>query len=291
MSQVLTLIAKPLTDDHVRDARARLPGDVSVRWLAPALACDLLYSGPLGAVEDAVRRALVDAPVDLFCQENGPARRKQLLVADMDSTIITTECIDEMADLIGQKDRVAAITERAMAGEVSFADALHERARMLSGLAVAELQAIYDQRIRLTPGARELVATMKAHDAATALVSGGFTYFTERVAAAAGFEHHQANILKIADGHLTGAVEEPVLGPEEKLAALQSLAAEHGIAPDKTLAVGDGANDLAMVQAAALGVSYHGKPLLTQAADARIEHGDLTALLYFQGYQIDQFNS
>ncbi|MDP6687997.1 MAG: phosphoserine phosphatase SerB [Alphaproteobacteria bacterium] len=288
MSQVLTLIAKPLTDGHVRLVLAVLPQDTEVDWLAPGQACDLRFAGEAEDSERAARDALSGAPVDLFCQADGPVRRRELLVADMDSTIITGECIDEMAGVIGRKAQVADITERAMAGEISFADALRERAGMLTGLAAADLQAVYDRRIHLNSGARELVATMRAHGAVTALVSGGFTFFTERVAAAAGFDHHQANELRFVDGRLDGSVMEPILGPQEKLAALRSFAARLKLAPEATLAVGDGANDLAMVKAAGLGVAYHAKPVLAAAARARIEYGDLTALLYLQGYRADQ---
>jgi phosphoserine phosphatase len=291
MSKVLTLIAKQLTDDHVRIALSAMPTGTVVDWLAPGKACDLLFSGPTLAKEAAVRRALGQAPVDLFCQPVGPARRRRLLVADMDSTIITTECIDEMADVLGQKALVAAITERTMAGEIGFAEALRERANMLAGLTEADLQAVYDQRIRLNPGANELVATMRAHGAQTALVSGGFSFFTERVAAAAGFDHQRGNRLHFVDGRLNGQVAEPILGPEAKLAALQSLAAQGNLTLKATLAVGDGANDLAMVEVAGLGVAYHAKPVLVQAARARIEHGDLTALLYLQGYRATQIQS
>ncbi len=291
MSQVLTLIAKPLTDDHVRIALSVMPAGTVVDWLAPGQACDLLFSGPGTAKEVAVRRALGGAPVDLFCQPDNPARRRQLLVADMDSTIISTECIDEMADVLGQKAQVAAITERTMAGEIGFAEALRERAGMLAGLTEADLQAVYDQRIRLNPGARELVATMRAHGAHTALISGGFSFFTEKVAAAAGFDYQQGNRLHFVAGRLDGQVAEPILGSEEKLAALRSLSAQRNLAPWATLAVGDGANDLAMVKAAGLGVAYHAKAVLAQAAMARIDHGDLTALLYLQGYRAKQIQS
>lgn len=292
---ILTLIAKPLTDDHVRIALAALPPGTAVDWLAPGQACDLRFSSPtdaeMDAVDGAARQALAGAPVDLFCQPDGPVRRRQLLVADMDSTIITTECIDEMAGVLGLKAQVAAITERAMAGEIGFAEALRERAGMLAGLAESDLQAVYDQRIRLNPGARELVSTMRAHGAHTALVSGGFSFFTERVAAAAGFDQHQANRLCFVAGKLDGRVGEPILGQEEKLTALRSLATQQNLAVEATLAVGDGANDLAMVKAAGLGVAYHAKPVLARAAMARIDHGDLTALLYLQGYRAEQIQS
>lgn len=291
MPQVLTLIAKPLTDGHVALALATLPAGAEADWLAPGQACDLRFNGPPQGVEEAVRQALAGAEVDLFCQADGPGRRRQLLVADMDSTIISGECIDEMADVIGQKEQVAAITERAMSGEISFDQALRERAKLLTGLAEADLQSVYDQRIRLNPGARELVATMRAHGAKTALVSGGFTFFTERVAAAAGFDHQQANQLHFVAGRLDGGVVEPILGPEEKLAALRALSEQRNLGSEQTMAVGDGANDLAMVKAAGLGVAYHAKPVLARAAKARIEYGDLTALLYLQGYRFSQFQS
>jgi len=291
MSQVLTLIAKPLTDGHVRLALATLPAGAEADWLAPGQACDLRFTGSMQGVEETVRQALAGAEVDLFCQADGPSRRRQLLVADMDSTIISGECIDEMAAVIGRKAEVAAITERAMSGEISFGQALRERARMLTGLAEADLQAVYDQRIHLNPGARELVGTMRAHGALTALVSGGFTFFTERVAAAAGFDHQQANQLHFVNGRLDGGVAQPILGPEEKLSALHAFTEQLNLKPTQTLAVGDGANDLAMVKAAGLGVAYHAKPVLARAAKARIEYGDLTALLYLQGYRASQFQS
>ncbi|MBL6952601.1 MAG: phosphoserine phosphatase SerB [Alphaproteobacteria bacterium] len=291
MSQVLTLIAKPLTDDHVRIALSVMPVGTVVDWLAAGQACDLRFSGPAVVDDPVVRQALAGAPVDLFCQPDGPARRRQLLLADMDSTIISAECIDEMADVLGQKATVAAITERAMAGEIGFTEALRERTKILAGLTEADLQAVYDRRIRLNPGARQLVATMRAHGAYTALVSGGFSFFTEKVAAAAGFDYQQANRLHFTDGRLDGQVTEPILGSAGKLAALHALARQQNLAASATLAVGDGANDLAMVKAAGLGVAYHAKPVLAQAAMARIDHGDLTALLYLQGYRAAEIQS
>ncbi len=285
MSYVLTLIAKPLAEDHVALARSLLPAGAEADWLAPGEACDLRFQGDAAGLEEQCREALAGAPVDLFCQPDGTQRRCALLVADMDSTIITAECIDEMADLLGLKAKIAAITERAMAGELDFPAALRERAAMLRGLSEDDLQTVYDQRIRLSPGARALVATMKAHGAYTALVSGGFTFFTGRVAAAAGFDHHQANQLEFEDGRLTGKVVEPILGADEKLAALRQLRGERDIPADQTLTVGDGANDLAMIGEAGLGVAYHAKPIVAQAAAARIDHGDLRALLYLQGYR------
>lgn len=210
-------------------------------------------------------------------------RRKRLFLADMDSTIIGVECIDELADFAGVKAEVAGITERAMRGELDFEGALVARVALLKGLPEAILQRCYDERVRLNPGARALVRTMAAFGADTALVSGGFTFFSERVAAAAGFAANSANRLIVVEGALTGEVARPILGREAKLAALQARTAALGIGADAALAVGDGANDAAMVSAAGLGVAYRAKPALAAVADARIEHSDLTALLALQG--------
>ena len=211
-------------------------------------------------------------------------RRKRLIVADMDSTIINCECLDELADFAGLKDRISAITERAMRGEIEFAGALRERVGLLKGLPLTTLERVWRERIRLNPGAKQLIATMKSRGARALLVSGGFTFFTSRVASAASFDEAQANTL-LDDGiRLTGKVGEPILGREAKLAALISEVARLGIKFDDVLAVGDGANDLAMIGKAGLGVAYHAKPLVAEAAGARIDHGDLRALLYLQGY-------
>ncbi len=251
--------------------------------------------GPLAAdffVEDgevaAIRGDLADLAVDIAIQpaEN---RRKRLLIADMDSTIINVECLDELADFAGVKDRVSEITERAMRGELAFEGALRERVGMLKGLGVDALQRCYDQRVRLNPGAEILVRTMARHGARCALVSGGFTFFTSRVAAAAGFHLNRANTLIEADGALTGQVGDPILGKEAKLAALREETAALGLTPADALAVGDGANDLAMIEAAGLGVAYRAKPIVAAQADAKVDHADLTALLYFQGYKADSF--
>jgi len=240
----------------------------------------------------AIRRAASDAlqyaPIDL-CAQPLEHRRKRLLVADMDSTIIGCECLDELADFAGVRTQVAAITERAMRGEVDFEAALRERVAMLKGLPLADLGRAYDERVRLNPGARTLVRTMAANGARCVLVSGGFDFFTARVAAAAGFHKDRANRLIEADAALTGLVAEPILGREAKLKALVEEAAALGIALVDTLAVGDGANDLDMIRAAGLGVAYRAKPVVGAEADARIDHADLTALLYFQGYSADRF--
>lgn len=214
-------------------------------------------------------------------------RQKKLLIADMDSTIIQQECIDELADFVGKKSEVAAITERAMRGELDFEQALRSRVAMLAGLTTDTLERCFRERIVLTPGARQLVSRMKATGANCHLVSGGFTFFTERVAKAAGFDSHQANRLEIANGRLTGRVTAPILGREAKLAALERLVAEKGLSFADTLAVGDGANDLSMLNAAGCGVAFHAKPIVAREADAAIFHADLRALLDIQGIEVD----
>jgi len=288
MASVLTLIAKPLTDDHVRTACAAAGTTAAPDWLADAEACDLrVADGTDHAAR--VRAALDGEPVDLLQQPETPSRRRRLLLADMDSTIITVECIDEMADVLGLKPQIAAITERAMRGELDFAAALRERAGMLAGLPREALEQVYAERIRLTPGARTLVMTMRANGAYTALVSGGFRFFTGRVRAAAGFDHDRANDLVWANDRLTGTVQEPILGAQAKLAALRELTQGRQLRPMETMAVGDGANDLPMLQAAGLGVAYHAKPMVARDAAARIDHNDLTALLYLQGYRREDF--
>ncbi len=238
-------------------------------------------------MRDAARSRMEGASVDINLVA-ADGRRKSILIADMDSTIITVECVDELADFAGVKDRVAAITERAMRGELDFEEALLERVGLLKGLPEAMLHECYHQRVALTPGAERLVRTMRAHGALTALVSGGFTFFTERVAERAGFMRNQANRLLVENGALTGDVSRPILGREAKLAALREFAAELDVSTDDALAVGDGANDLAMIGAAGLGVAFRAKPAVAAAADAAIQHGDLTALLYLQGYKDEE---
>lgn len=260
-------------------------------WLSPGEACELALGASVADSQSALARARASVgtrPVDVALVSSD-GRRKRLLVADMDSTIIQQECIDEMADMMGLKPRIAAITERAMRGELDFAAALRERVGLLAGLAESELARVFAERIQVMPGARTLVATMRASGAYTALVSGGFTYFTSRVASAVGFDMNSANRLIIEKGRLTGEVEEPILGREAKLETLSALAAERGIAAGLTLAVGDGANDLAMIRAAGLGVAYRAKPIVAAEAAAQINHTDLTALLYLQGYRRDEF--
>ncbi|WP_425531977.1 phosphoserine phosphatase SerB [Ancylobacter koreensis] len=267
-------------------ARAALPAPGAARTLAPGIAAEIPFSGD-GDIA-AVRAALGDAPVDVALLP-AQGRRRKLFLADMDSTMIGQECIDELADYAGMKAHVAAITERAMRGEIAFEPALRERVALLKGLPLAVVDEVIAERIRLTPGGTELVRTMRANGAHTLLVSGGFTLFTERVAALIGFDAHRANVL-VADGEsFAGLVEEPILGREAKLASLVELRTELGLGHADTLAVGDGANDLAMIGEAGLGVAYHAKPAVAAAAQVRIDHGDLTALLYLQGYAADEF--
>lgn len=313
MTLVLTLIGNAttaLTQSHIDAARAVLPTAGQPDWLAPGLACDISFDGrdpvtikalidaafqgyaldvDMGAslakaAEAKVRQALRGTAIDIAVQPV-EGRRKKLLVADMDSTIIEQECIDELATELGIGPKIAAITESAMRGEIAFEPALRERVRLLKGLPVESLERVYTNRITETPGGKTLIATMRAHGAFCALVSGGFTYFTGKVAAAVGFNINQANLLLIEDGVLTGEVAEPILGREAKIEALVRFRAERGLSDIETMAVGDGANDLGMIDEAGLGVAFHAKPVVAEAADARIDHGDLTALLYLQGYR------
>ncbi|MEX0840645.1 MAG: phosphoserine phosphatase SerB [Parvibaculum sp.] len=294
MKYVLTLIGNketPLASAHVDAARAVLPAATAPDWLVDGLACDIAFETPnAGVAEMAVRATLKGAKIDLAVQPP-ESRRKKLLVADMDSTIIGQECIDELAAELGLKPEIAAITERAMQGEIEFEPALRERVKLLKGLEIAALEKVYRERITETPGGRALTATMRAHGAACALVSGGFSFFTARVAAAVGFDVNQANELLFENGKLTGAVQEPILGRQAKIEALLRLRGEMKLANDETMAVGDGANDLGMIEEAGLGVAFHAKPVVAEAADARIDHGDLTALLYLQGYRKDEISA
>jgi phosphoserine phosphatase len=276
----LTAALGNLHDDAVI-AAAKIVGGTP-HWLSPGTACE--FNGTDTAVLATVRAALANQPVDANIVPNAH-RKKRLLIADMDSTIIGCECIDEIADYAGVKPQIAAITERAMRGEIPFEGALRERVALLKGLPEATLDRVYAERVRLNDGARILVETMNAHGAKTALISGGFTFFTERVADAAGFATNKANVLCVEDGKLAGTVREPILGREAKLQSLVALAHKHGIDMKDTLAIGDGANDLGMITAAGLGIAYHAKPIVAEAAHARLDHSDLSAALYLQGYR------
>lgn len=290
MNPVLILIARPgsrALDGAALEAVSRVAPGVP-RWLAEAEALELPLSPDATSVEDALRQALGRRPVDVAVVPAGN-RRKRLLIADMDSTVIGQEVVDELAAVAGVGEAVSAITARAMRGELAFEPALRERVALLEGLSVSAIETVIRDRITFTPGGRTLVATMKAHGAFTAIVSGGFDAFTGHVADALGFDSHEANRLLVADGRLTGRVAEPVLGKAAKVEALLRLTASLFIAPEDAIAVGDGANDIAMLGLAGLGVAFRGKPAVRAAAGVRIDHADLTALLYLQGYRRDEF--
>src|SRR5215212_6007914 len=294
MSLVATLIcnpANPALDSTVVDgARAILPSAGPAKWLFDEVAVDIPFAGgeDIRATENRLREARGDLPIDIVVQPQA-FRRKKLFLADMDSTMIGQECIDELADFVGLKAHVAGITERAMRGEIEFEPALRERVALLKGMAVGVMDEVLAKRITSTTGGRELVATMRAHGAWTCLISGGFKPFTNAVADWIGFQENRANQLKIEDGKLTGEVSEPILGRAAKLATLLELRESFDLDDIDTLVIGDGANDLGMIQQAGLGVAYHAKPAVAAAAAARIDHGDLTALLYAQGYRRDEF--
>lgn len=299
MTHVATLICNPKTpaldDAGVARARALLPAAGAPLWLAPGIAVDIPFAADAARetthLTAALRDTLRPAPVDAVVQASAQ-RRKKLFVADMDSTMIGQECIDELADLVGLRAHVSAITERAMRGEIAFEPALRERVALLKGLPASVVEEVIAQRVQLTPGGRTLVATMRANGALTCLVSGGFTVFTQRIGAMIGFDEHRGNVLGVGeDGLLTGCVDEPVLGRDAKRATLIELRERRGLGRADTLAAGDGANDLAMIAEAGLGAAYHAKPKVAEAAHARIDHGDLTALLYVQGYRRDEFAS
>jgi phosphoserine phosphatase len=294
MSLVATLICNPanpaLESTIVEGALAVLPSPGTPRWLFDEVAVDIPFTaeGNVHQMEARLREVRGDLPIDIVVQPIA-ARRKKLFLADMDSTMIGQECIDELADFAGLKAHVAGITERAMRGEIAFEPALRERVALLKDLPVSVVDEVLDKRITLTPGGRALVMTMRAHGAHTCLISGGFTLFTNAIAAKIGFQENRANELVVRDGKFSGEVREPILGREKKLATLIELLESFDLDDIDTLVAGDGANDLGMIQHAGLGVAYHAKPAVSAAASARIDHGDLTALLYAQGYGRDEF--
>lgn len=294
MRQACVLISSPeaaaVNDRTVLDARRVIGGEAEWRWLAPHIACEIAAEGGTEAADLRQRLSAALDPRDIDVVVLPLAhRRKRLLIADMDSTMIEQECIDELADCVGLKDRVAAITERAMRGEIAFEPAVRERVALLKGLARDALDQVALERISLMPGARTLVQTMRANGAYTALVSGGFDVFTRFVAERLGFHVNQANTLEMDGDRLSGVVREPIVGRDAKREALRRLLREHGLAREQSLAVGDGANDLAMLGEAGLGVAFRAKPAVAEAAHARIDHGDLTALLYLQGFTREEF--
>jgi phosphoserine phosphatase len=293
MAFVATLVANP-SNPVLVPALAEKAADAAnasgLYWLADGIACDIALrdGSDLGATEVGIRAVIGRAPIDLVVQES-ETRRKKLLIADMDSTMIDQECIDELAAEVGLKDKVAAITARAMNGEIAFEPALRERVALLKGLPISIVDEVIAKHITLTPGGPELIATMKAKGFYTALVSGGFTVFTSRIGATLDFDENRANILIEENGILTGFVAEPILGMQAKVDALTEIAKKLGISPAEALAVGDGANDLGMLQLAGSGVALHAKPNVAAQARMRIDHGDLTALLYLQGYRKTDF--
>ena len=281
----MTLTAGPGEDrlpDLVHRLAARLPLSGAPDWLSSGGACDLPLA-EIGEAEAMARETIADAPIDVLVQP-AAGRRKRLLVADLESTIIENEMLDELADFVGLRTRVADITRRAMNGELDFAAALAERVALLKGLPATVLDEAA-VRIRLMPGARALLATLHAAGVETALVSGGFTMFAERIAAELRFDRIVANRLDIIDGHIAGTVAEPIVTRDTKRDTLLNLARELDLSLSATLAVGDGANDLPMLETAGLGVAFHAKPAVAAAARWRIDHADLTALLYAQGYR------
>ena len=292
MTHVATLIDASglLQPPAIEQARRILPGASPAKMLGPD-AADISFSAenvPDQSALAAKLRTLADR-IDAVVQPVAD-RRKKLFLADMDSTMIRQECIDELADYVGLKGHVAAITERAMRGEIAFEPALRQRVALLEGLPVSVVEEVIHKRIKLTRGGRTLIATMRANGTRTCMVSGGFTLFTDRIAAMIGFDESRANTLTLVDGHkLAGKVAEPIFGRDGKRAALIELRTEFGLAKEDTIAIGDGANDLDMILEAGLGVAFHAKPKVATAAAARIDHCDLAALLYVQGYSRDEF--
>lgn len=293
MSSVLVLIAarsaSPIDPALLREA-GRLLGGTAV-WLDEGFAAEIpsdlrITEFPRPDLDDL----LAEAPLDRAILP-AAGRRKKLLLSDMDSTMITVECIDELADHVGIKEEVAAVTRRAMNGELEFVGALRQRVALLAGLDVAVIREVIGTRVAMMPGAATLVRTMRANGATTALVSGGFTAFTSHVRDVLGFHLDEANELEVLDGRLTGRLVPPIRDAQSKLAALRRLASERGIDPMDTLAVGDGANDLPMIKAAGLGVGFRAHPRLRAEAPVSIAHGDLTSLLFLQGYRRDEFSS
>ncbi|MCF6326711.1 MAG: phosphoserine phosphatase SerB [Devosiaceae bacterium] len=290
----LTLIANlergPLTKLQIDLVCARLNIECKPDWLAKNEACDLVFRSDLSAAQITVeaQKALQGSGVDAVCTLS-KNRRKRLLICDMDSTIIDQECIDEIGNEIGQGAEIREITAKVINGTMNFSKALRKRVALLKGMELSLLEKIYNERISIKNGARTLVQTMRKNGAYCVLVSGGFTYFTSRIAKTIGFHDHQANELLVEAGKLTGAVKEPILGRTAKLRILSDLCEKNGLVMFDVLAVGDGANDIEMVKAAGLGVAFHGSKLLCEQANVAINHADLRALLYIQGFKKAEF--
>lgn len=297
MDIALTLVVNPDYDTSMEKVESAVADTlagttIKAQALSSGTAKDFLFNHTeLATVEEALTPILNDMAGLDWCLQPAGGRKKMMILADMDSTMITVECIDELADFIGMKQKVSEITEAAMRGELDFEGALKERVALLAGLGTDKLEQCYSERIKLMPGATTLVRTMTANGAYAALVSGGFTFFTNRVAEAVGFNMNHANVLETESGALTGKVVEPICGAATKLETLQRLAKEHSLTKDEILAVGDGANDIPMIQAAGLGIAYHAKPKTRATAHAAVTYGDLTTLLYFQGYRDVDFVS
>ncbi|HEY4199748.1 MAG TPA: phosphoserine phosphatase SerB [Devosiaceae bacterium] len=286
---VLCLIANPAEPalDYALIAAVQRETGGEVNWLHQRIACEIIEPKSTDALEIA-RSLIGTAPIDAAVVPLAN-RRKKILIADMDSTMINEECIDELADAIGIKAQVAEITARAMNGELDFAQALDTRVALLKGLARATIEEVRRERITLAPGGRALVQTMKAYGAYTALISGGFTFFADYFAKRIGFDEATANVLEFEGEVLSGTVSRPIVDKTTKLTRLNTLAAERDLPLAATLAVGDGANDLEMIKASGMGVALHAKPVVAAQAQIRIDHGDLTALLYLQGYADEDF--
>ncbi len=287
IASLLTNPDSPVLDRATVESLRNAWGGGDARWLDPGVAAEFALEVMPDNRWD-VWAGLQPLGVDLVVQA-ADGRRKRVLLADMDSTMIEQECIDELADEAGVGAHVAGITARAMNGELDFEAALRERVGLLKGLPEAVIAAVIRDRITLMPGGGVLLATMKANGAYAALVSGGFTAFTTRIAEVLGFDENRANTLHIADGQLVGTVAEPILGRAAKVAALDDICARLGLTPEQVMAVGDGANDLGMLARAGAGVALHAKPSVAAQCDIRINHGDLTALLFIQGYAREEF--